>query len=692
MLISIERQDHVAIVRVNNPPVNALSAALRRALLDAVFELDADDTIEQAILICEGRTFIAGADISEFGKPPLEPHLPDVILAIEAASTQWIAAIHGTSLGGGFEVALGCQYRIMAQSAKVGLPEVTLGLIPGAGGTIRLTRLIDTNTAIDMITSGRPITAAQASAAEICARIIEGDLLQGALNFAADIRDTPKPPPLKARTIDQKTLPADYWDKARATISKSAKGAQAPLRALESIKNAIDLPFEEALARERQIFLECREGVESSALRHMFFAEKSAVKPNWLTVKPLCEITNVAVIGGGTMGAGICAALQLSGYSVTLVERDQESLTRGVSNIRKIYEGSVKRGKLSLDDMDRHQTTLAQHVGYAGLGEVDLIIEAVFEDLDVKRSLFKQLNDICKPDAIFATNTSYLNPNMFGETLTRPENLVGIHFFSPAHIMKLVEIIKTDKTSDDTITAAFALAKKMRKIPVLAGVCDGFIGNRILKTYRQQAERLLLEGAMPSDMDLAMRDFGMAMGPFEAQDLGGLDIAFAQRQNTLATGASVYAPIADKLCAIKRFGQKTSGGWYDYEAGNRKPIPSDAVAEIIRTERQNINKQARQFESEEIQKRILYPMINEALLILEEGIAKHPVDIDLVEVLGFGFPRWRGGLLHYADQIGLAKIHADLSHQQNQEGGNGPCDYLAQLVRDGAKLADLNEI
>ncbi len=673
MVLSIEYRQDLAIIHINNPPVNALSVKLRAGLLLAIEEINEHDEIKIVILICAGRTFIAGADISEFGKPPLEPHLPDVILALEASPKIYMAAIHGTSLGGGLEIALGCDYRIMDIKAKLGLPEVTLGLIPGAGGTVRLPRIIGAEAAINMITRGQIINAKQALDVNLVHKIIDSssgsdlanDLLNAAISYAGKVKNIAKPTALCHITPDNSKINKSFWIDKQKSVGKAAKGQESPMRALESIKNSMEMDFDQALKSERKIFINCRKSVQSSALRHMFFAEKSAVKPKWLDkTKPTRVIKEIGVIGGGTMGAGICAALQLSGFKVILIEQNQQSLQNGVDNLAKIYAGSVKRGKLTTAQMTKNIADLGKYSSYDGLANVDLVIEAVFEDLDVKRQVFKKLNQICKPDAILATNTSYLDPNLFGDELSNPDNFIGIHFFSPAHIMKLVEVISTDKTSDDTIVTVFDLVKKMRKIPVSSKICDGFIGNRILKIYRRQAEILLLNGCFPSDIDSALRQFGMAMGPFEAQDLGGLDIAFSQRQNAAKNGDIIYAPIADELCKLKRFGQKTGGGWYDYEKGKRQPVPSDIVAEIIEQQREVAAITAKEFEISEIQNHIIYPMINEALLILDEAIAKYPVDIDLVEVLGFGFPRWRGGLLHYADQVGLGKINDFLKNHR----------------------------
>ncbi len=682
MPVSIERDGDIAVVTVDNPPVNALSQAVRAGLLDAAERLDADPEVAAVVLHCAGRTFIAGADVSEFGKPPQPPSLPEVVARIEGAAKPWTAALHGTALGGGFEVALGCAYRVALASAKVGLPEVTLGLIPGAGGTVRLPRVVPLEQAIEMVTGGRPIGAAQARDDGIFDAVIDGDLRAGAIAFARERLAHPLPLPVSRRPAPEKPG-ADFWDGQAARIAKRARGQLSPLCALRALRNAVELDAETALAKEREIFTELRGSEQSAALRHVFFAERAAAKlPELDGVTPR-HIEKAAVVGGGTMGAGIAAALLDAGLPVTLIERDDAALTRGVINVRRIYDSAVKRGRLSAEARDSRLMALFPSTDTAGLAETDLIIEAVFEDLDVKRQVFAALDAAAKPTAILATNTSYLDPDAIAAPLTRPENFLGLHFFSPANVMKLLEVVKAGATSAEVLATAFALAKRLGKVAVLAGICDGFIGNRILKAYRRQAEQLLLDGCRPADVDRVMRDFGLAMGPFEAQDLGGLDIARFQREAARARGEDVFAPVADRLCALDRLGQKTGGGWYDYADGDRTPRPSEAVAAIIAEEAEKAGRTAQTLEDEELRRRILFPMVNEAARILAEGIARRPLDIDLVEIHGYGFPRWRGGLMHYAEQTGLAEIVETLDTLARDGVAEAPCAFMKEAAAKG---------
>lgn len=684
MVLTREITGDIACLTIDNPPVNALSAALRKALKDEVAALDAMPEIKAVILACAGRTFIAGADISEFGKPPIEPHLPDVILAIEGAQKPWIAVLHGSALGGGFEVALACHYRLIDPKGKIGLPETSLGVIPGAGGTVRTPRLIDVAAAIDMITTAKPMSASQALATGAVDAIIDGeDRLAFAQAFARKVISQDLPTPLSQREISGDQLDADFWQMQEKKVRKAAKGSQAPLKALASIKNATETDFASAMAFERQTFLACRESDESSALRHVFFAERGV-----FSASPKVDfqpIQSVAIVGGGTMGAGIIVAMQQAGCQVTLIERDQASLERGIANVEKLYQGSVKRQKMSEAKMAEQMSALKAQIGYENLADIDLALEAAFEDLSVKQDIFTQLDAACSEKAILATNTSYLDPNKMADVTKRADRFIGLHFFSPAHIMKLLEIIKTASVSDQTVAASFELAKRLKKMPVLAGVCDGFIGNRILKRYRKQAELMLVAGATPSIVDRAMTSFGFAMGPFAAQDLGGLDIAYAQRQSQIPR---VVAPVADPLCEMKRFGQKTGGGWYDYKEGDRTPYESDIVAGIIKTARETADIAAIDITETFCQQAILYPMIDEAIQILQEKIALRPADVDLVEILGFGFPRWRGGLLHYAETVGLAEIHDQLVKMADLGLTSAPCQMLIDAVAENKKLSD----
>jgi 3-hydroxyacyl-CoA dehydrogenase len=636
-MISIDRDGDIAIVTVDNPPVNALGQALRQGLWDAVGTLDADPAVRAVVLICAGRTFIAGADVTEFGKPPVPPHLPDLVDRLEQAQKPWTAAIHGSALGGGFEVAMGCRFRLALDSAAVGLPEVTLGIVPGASGTVRTPRLAGVEAAVELVTSGRPVKAAKALSLGLIDAVVSGDLRAEAIAFARKAVTQPLPQPVSSRPV---TSPdAAWWDDQRKTITKRAKGEIAPLRALDCLRIAAEKPFAEAMAHERATFLELRASDQAAALRHIFFAERAAPKPTHLGDAKPRVIRSAAVIGGGTMGAGIAAALRDAGLPVTLIERDDEAVQRGLANLRSIFDGAVKRGKLTEAQAQARMDGVTAGSDYAMLSDTGLVIEAVFEDLSVKRAVFAQLGQTCRPDAILATNTSYLDPRLIAQGLPHTDRFIGLHFFSPANVMKLLEIVPTPTTSPETLATGFALARQLGKIPVQAGICDGFIGNRILKRYRAEAETLVRQGTPIAAIDAAMRAHGFAMGPFEAQDLGGLDIAFLQREGARAAGHDVPETLGDILVRAGRKGQKTGGGWYDYAPGDRTPKPSETTAALL-ADRISAGPT---LTAEDIATRLTGAMAAEGRAILAEGIALKPSDIDLVEVHGYGYPRWRGG-------------------------------------------------
>lgn len=643
--VQTEITGKLAIVRVNNPPVNALSHAVREGLLNACEELDANNEVHAVILICEGRTFIAGADIREFNQPPKEPHLPDVINRIEKSKKPWIAAVHGTALGGGCEVTLGCHYRIAVPSAKFGLPEVHLGLIPGAGGTVRLPRLVGIEEAINMVTSGKPISAESAKQLGLVDGLAdEEDLIGIATEFANARMDDPLPTPVSGRVVE--VIPdKEKTEAIIAGVTAKAKGQLSPVEAAQSVLHAAQLAFDEAAAQERERFIELKESEQSAALRHVFFAERMTPKIDELAgIKPM-EIKRCGVIGGGTMGAGIAVAMLLSGHMVTMIERDEAAASAGCDRVTEILKSSLSRGIISKNQLSDIQSVFHSKVGYEHLADADLVVEAVFEDMAVKKLVFSELAKVCGKDAILATNTSYLDVNEIAKTVPNPDRVLGLHFFSPAHVMKLVEVIKTDSVSPQTLATGFAFAKKLRKTPVLSGVCDGFIGNRILANYRKQCDYMLEDGAAPQEIDLAMRNFGMAMGPFEMQDMAGLDIGWANRKRLAPTRDpnERYVKIADRICEHGRFGQKTGAGWYDYSGGGRKGVPDPIVEAIIAEEREAAGIVPRSFTMSEIQSRILQAMVSEGQKILDEKIARSAADIDMVFILGYGFPRWRGG-------------------------------------------------
>jgi 3-hydroxyacyl-CoA dehydrogenase len=681
MAVSISRDGDLALVTIDYPPVNALSKSLRQDLLDAVIALEADRRIRGVVLSCAGRTFIAGADVSEFDHAPEEPHLPDVIARIEEAAKPWCAAIHGTALGGGFEVTMGCRFRVMAASAQVGLPEVTLGVMPGSGGTVRTPRLAGIETAVDMVTSGKLLRARDAQGKGLVDLVTEAELVPAAMAFLREALTKPLPPAISKRPLA--TMPESWWQEQEAAIKKRVRGEAAPLRALQSLRNASLSDFASAMTFERTAFLELRASDQAAALRHVFFAERAAPRPPEMEGVAPRAIKRAAVIGGGTMGAGIAAALGDAGLPVMLVERDDLSLQRGLTNLRRIYEGSLKRGRLTQEQFDLRMEGVTGATDYTILADADIVIEAVFEDLDVKRAVFAQLGKTCRPDAILATNTSYLDPRAIAQDVPHPERFLGLHFFSPAQVMKLLEIVPTDATAADVLAAGFALARDLRKIPVRAGICDGFIGNRILKVTRAQAERLLINGATPSEIDAAMRGFGLPMGPFEAQDLGGLDIAAFQRKAARERGETPFAPVAERLCAMGRFGQKTGGGWYDYAEGNRAPIPSPVTEAQITAAMTEAGMTAGGWTAHDIRDVILLPMVNEGAKILQEGIALRAADIDLVKIHGYGFPRWLGGPMHWAQRRGLAEVLAKLDTLANANLAEAPCTRLRVAAQAG---------
>jgi 3-hydroxyacyl-CoA dehydrogenase len=677
-MLTLARRGAVAVVTLDNPPVNALSHAVRRSLFNMAEELDEDDSVAAVVLACAGRTFIAGADVTEFGKPPAPPFLPDVIHRIEAGSKPWVAAIHGAALGGGLEVALGCAARVAAASATLGFPEVTLGIVPGAGGTTRTPRLIGPQLAAELVTSGKAVTAAAAKAMGLIDEVAAGDLIEAAVAYADTLAHSTRPMPIHLRAVT--TLPDAFWDEKRAALAKSARGEIAPLRALDCVRKTTETDFDTAAAYERYTFLDLRRGAQSHALRAVFFAERAAPRPPELKDVAARPLKSVGVIGGGTMGAGIAAAALLAGLKVTLIERDAAALKRGQGTLRALIEGAAKRGRMSAEAA---QESLASVVGasdYAALKDVDLVVEAVFEDLVVKRAAFEQAARVVRADAILATNTSYLDPEAIFAGAPHPERCLGLHFFSPAHVMRLIEIVPLKATAPDVLTTGFALARAMNKIPVRAGVCDGFIGNRLLKVVRAQAERLLLAGATPTQVDAAMRGFGLSMGPFEAQDLGGLDIAAAQRQAARARGETPFAPVAERLCALQRFGQKSGGGWYDYVPGERAPRASMTVEHEIRAAAQESGASPAALDEGEIQRAIVLPMVDEGAKILAEGAAARASDIDLVKIHGYGFPRWRGGPMLWATTHGLDLV----VHELEQFAANGLAPAPSEALRRAA--------
>ncbi len=639
---------NIGVITVDNPPVNALSHAVRQGLLDA-FETAAGDASEALLLVCEGRTFIAGADISEFGQPPQEPFLPDLCDRMEASDKLFVAAIHGTALGGGFEVALSADYRCAVPTAKVGLPEVMLGLLPGAGGTQRTPRLAGVDAALQLMTSGKPIPAAMAKDAGLVDEIIEGDLVDGALAYVQKLLDD-NAPQRSTSALDVPEHDAAIFDQFRALLGKKARGQVAPQAIVDCVEKAAATPYEEGVAYERKRFMELMDGDQSKALRHFFFAERAAAKVDDLPGDvELRNVESVAVIGGGTMGGGIAMTFANAGIPVTLVEISDEALERGLAIIDRNYAGSVKRGKLSEDKAAACRALISGATEYSQLADVDLVIEAVFEDPNLKKEIFAKLDDVCKDGAILATNTSYQDVNEIAAATKRPQDVLGLHFFSPAHIMKLLEVVRGEKTADDALATCMKLAKRIRKVPVVAGVCYGFIGNRMLQPYAQQTQLLLLEGATPEQVDTAMENFGMAMGPLRVFDLAGLDVGYKAREalSEEEKGDPAGYRVPDLLVEAGRLGQKSGSGFYSYDE-NRRPTPDPEVHKMIEDTASELGIERRAISDDEIVQRLVGALVDEGHKIIDEGIAQRASDIDVVYVYGYGFPAFRGGPMFHA--------------------------------------------
>ncbi|HEX6959188.1 MAG TPA: 3-hydroxyacyl-CoA dehydrogenase NAD-binding domain-containing protein [Ferrovibrio sp.] len=655
-------QDGVAILTVENPPVNALSQGVRAGLIGGLDKADADARVNAVVIIGGGRTFIAGADIREFGKPPSQPYLPQVLERIEAMKKPVVAALHGTALGGGFEVALTCHWRVAVESAQVGLPEVKLGVIPGSGGTQRLPRLIGPKLALDMIVPGNPIPARKALELGVLDEIVSGDLRAGAVGFARRVVAEKRPLRL-VRDMNEKVSNVDpaLFEEYRKSIARKAKGFLAPWHCIDAVEAATKLPIDEGLKKEREYFFECMDSPQRKAQIHAFFAEREAQKIPDLPadVKPK-PIKSAAVVGAGTMGGGIAMNFANAGIPVKILEVSQEALSRGLGVIEKNYATSVQRGSMKQEAMDRAMKLISGTQRYEDIGEADIVVEAVFEEMAVKKEVFAKLDKTMKPGAVLATNTSTLDIDEIAASTKRPQDVIGTHFFSPANVMKLLENVRGAKSSPETIATVMALGKTLKKVPVLAGNCDGFIGNRMLHGYLREANFLLEEGATPQQVDQALEEFGLAMGPFRMSDLAGLDVGWRIRKGKahLRPKDERYSPVADRLCEMGRFGQKTGAGFYRYEG--RTPHPDPAVEDVIRQSAKEQGIERRQISAEEIVQRCMYPLVNEGAKILEEGIAIRASDIDIVYLFGYGFPVYRGGPMFWAEQIGLDKVLATI--------------------------------
>jgi 3-hydroxyacyl-CoA dehydrogenase len=658
--ISTRHHGDVMIIESNNPPVNALSAAVRQGLVDAIEHAEADNNVKAVVIVCEGQTFFAGADITEFGKPPIMPWLPQVVDRIEDCTKPVVAAIHGTALGGGLEVALGCHYRVAVPTAKLGTPEVKLGLLPGAGGTQRLPRVAGVELALRMCATGNPIGAEQAYEAGLVDRIVEGELIPHAVAYAEEVRDVRPLPKSSERTDRTENVDPAVFDEFRKANARRFKGFDAPEANIRAVQVATQKPFSEGVIEERKLFMELMSGAQAKAQQYFFFAERKAAKiedlPENTEPRP---VRKVGVIGAGTMGGGISMNFLTAGIPVTIVEMGQEALDRGTGLMRKNYEASAAKGRFTNEQVEKAMGLLTPTLDIDALADCDLIIEAVYENMDVKKEVFGKLDRIARPGAILASNTSYLNVNEIAASTSRPQDVLGMHFFSPANVMKLLEVVRGAKTAPDVLLTAMQIGKKVKKVPVVAGVCHGFIGNRMLMPRQIEATKLLLEGATPEQVDKVHVDFGMPMGPFQMADLAGVDIGWHRDPNRIET-------VRDALCAIERWGQKKGAGFYDYDE-KRRPSPSPVVQEIIEKFAAEKGIERRNISDQEIVERTIYPMVNEAAKILEEGMAQRASDVDVVWVYGYGWPVYKGGPMYWADNIeGLTKVVAGLKQQEER--------------------------
>ncbi len=688
--VSMQLHGEVAVITIDNPPVNALSHAVRAGLMDAIEQAEA--TSAKAVVVhCAGRTFCAGADIREFGKPPADPWLPQVVDRIESSQLPVVAAIHGTALGGGLETALGCHFRIASKDAKVGFPEVNLGLLPGAGGTQRTPRLIGVQAALDLMVGGKPLAAPQALQAGLIDRIAEGDLLEEAISWANELAGNGIAPRRSSDlNVDTTGVPADFFAQYRAGVLKKTRGLPAPQAIIDCVEKAAMSSFEEGSATERELFRKLMDSPESKGLRHVFFAEREAARVDDLDPKtPLRPINAVAIIGAGTMGGGIAMSFANAGIPVTLLEMNQEALDRGLGVCQKNYDISVKKGRFTAEQAGRAMGLISGTTNYADLAEADLVIEAVFEDPEIKKTVFRQLDQVCKSGAILATNTSYQNVDEIAAATGRPQDVLGMHFFSPANVMKLLEVVRGEKTADDVLATVMKLAVKIRKVPVVSRVCYGFIGNRMLEGYFRQALMMLLEGATPAQVDGAMERFGMAMGPIAVGDLAGWDVGYKARRALPEPPDFPAYKIVDTLVESGRLGQKSGSGFYQYDPATRARLEDPEANGIIRAEAERQGVAQREFSDEEIVERLMYPLINTGARILDEGIAQRASDIDVVYLYGYGFPAHRGGPMFYADTVGAKAVYDKICEFRDTLGRPQdwqPAPLLQKLAESGGRF------
>ncbi|HRH86745.1 MAG TPA: 3-hydroxyacyl-CoA dehydrogenase NAD-binding domain-containing protein [Rubrivivax sp.] len=698
MTASYEVRGNVAVVTLNNPPVNGLGFDTRRGIAVGIDRANADPAVKAVVITGAGKAFSGGADIREFGSPKAlaEPNLLSLILQLEGSAKPVVAAVHGVCMGGGLELALGCHYRVVSPGTQVALPEVKLGLVPGAGGTQRLPRVLGVETALNMIVSGEPVKSellAMAPGQKLFDKLIDGDLLAGALAFAAEVAD--KRPLPRVRDLKATHANADgYFAFARNTVKAMAKNFPAPAKCVDCVEAAVKSGrFEDGMRAERDAFLALMTTPESKALRHAFFGERAAAKiPDVPEDTPQRKIEKVAVIGAGTMGGGISMNFLNAGIPVTILETKQEALDRGVGVMRKNYEAQVKKGKLKADKYEQRMALLKTTLDYADVKDADMVIEAVFEEMGVKEKVFKTLDAVMKPGAILASNTSTLDLNKIAAFTQRPQDVIGTHFFSPANVMKLLEVVRGEKTAKDVLATVMAVGKKIKKTAVVSGVCDGFIGNRMIEQYSRQAGFLLDEGCTPQQVDKAIEKFGFAMGPFRMGDLAGNDIGWAIRKRRAVEHPDMkYSKTADLLCEVGRYGQKTQAGWYDYQAGKRDAIPSKVVADMIDKHRASLGITPRKIGDDEIVQRLVYALVNEGARILEEGIASKASDIDMIYLTGYGFPLHRGGPMCYADTVGLFNVVQAMkrfaANPRDDAAFWQPAPLLARLAAEGKSFS-----
>ncbi|MFS8977607.1 3-hydroxyacyl-CoA dehydrogenase NAD-binding domain-containing protein [Cupriavidus necator] len=695
--VTTELRGKIRVIAINHAPVNALSSVVREALLRAIELAEAEAQCAAIVLCGAGTDFSGGADIREFGKSGLQPTLPDLCARIEASIKPVIAAIQGVCLGGGFELALSAHYRLAAEDARLGFPEVLLGLMPGAGGTQRSTRLAGARPALDLMLSGRQIAGREALGLGLVDHTVpDGGVTDAAVAYAQEIADK-RGVPRRTRDLVAGLAQTESnrlaVEEARAKAGQKFRGQFSPFRIIDAVEAALSTPFDEGMVNERGNFLEALASPQRAGFMHAFLAEREVAKAPEMRIATQRSVASVGVIGGGTMGAGIAVSVLSAGLPVVMIERDEAALARGHGLVDKVFGENVAKGRLGAEDKDQVMSRFSGATRYEALADVDLVIEAAYEDMDVKKQVFAELDRCCKPGCVLATNTSYLDINEIAASISRPEDVIGLHFFSPANIMKLLEIVVPAKVSADVVATGFAFAKVLKKVPVRAGVCDGFIGNRVLATYRLAIDYMVEDGASPYHVDKALRDFGYPMGPLQASDLSGGDIGWATRKRRAVTRdpRQRYVQIADRLCERGWFGQKTGRGWYQYPHGSRIGVPDPEIEAIVEAERQRAGITPRAFEDSEIVRRVMAAMANEGARILEEGIALRPLDIDAVFLHGYGFPRHRGGPMHYADTVGLANVLEDIREFEKDDAFFWrPSPLLVSLVKEGRDFESLN--